>query len=233
MRKVFAGTRESKQRGFNLGRFSFNNKEGRCDACQGHGQQKIEMSFLPDLHVTCDECGGARFNRQTLKVRYRGKSISDVLEMRVAEAAVFFENFANIARVLTSLERVGLGYLPLGQPSTTVSGGEAQRIKLATELSRVETGNTLYLLDEPTTGLHFEDIRKLLDVLQGLVDRGNSVLVIEHNLDVIKCADWVIDLGPEGGVGGGKIVAEGTPEDVAKVKESHTGRFLKEVLAGV
>ncbi len=230
IRKVFAGTRESKQRGFKVGRFSFNNKEGRCEACQGQGVQKIEMSFLPDLYVTCDECSGARFNRQTLQVKYRGKSIADVLNLSIADAASFFENFAAIARVVDSLHRVGLGYLPLGQPSTTLSGGEAQRIKLATELSRVDTGKTLYLLDEPTTGLHYDDIRKLMDVLQGLVDKGNSVLVIEHNLEVIKCADWVIDLGPEGGAGGGRLVAEGTPETVSQVAESHTGRFLKEVL---
>ncbi|MEM7314922.1 MAG: excinuclease ABC subunit UvrA, partial [Planctomycetota bacterium] len=228
IRKVFAGTRESKQRGFKVGRFSFNNKEGRCDSCQGQGVQKIEMSFLPDLYVTCDECNGARFNRQTLQVRYRGQSIADILNMRISDAAEFFENFAAISRVVDSLNRVGLGYLPLGQPSTTLSGGEAQRIKLATELARVETGQTLYLLDEPTTGLHFDDIRRLLDVLQGLVEKGNTVLVIEHNLEVIKCADWILDLGPEGGAGGGHVVAEGTPEDVAKVEESHTGQALRE-----
>ncbi len=230
IRKVFVGTRVAKQRGYKVGRFSFNNKEGRCDACQGQGVQKIEMSFLPDLYVTCDACQGARFNRQTLQVRYRDHSIADILALSVTEAASFFENFASIARVLESLMRVGLGYLPLGQPSTTLSGGEAQRIKLATELARVDTGKTLYLLDEPTTGLHFDDIKKMLDVLQGLVDKGNSVLVIEHNLEVIKSADWVIDLGPDGGDAGGELIAEGTPEQVAAHPHSHTGQFLKEVL---
>ncbi len=227
IRKVFAGTREAKQRGFKTSRFSFNNKEGRCEACVGNGQQKIEMSFLPDLFVTCDECNGARFNRQTLAVKYRGQSIADVLDMSIATAAEFFANFAAITRYVHSLEQVGLGYLSLGQPSTTLSGGEAQRIKLATELARVDTGQTLYLLDEPTTGLHFDDIRRLLHVLQGLVDKGNTVLVIEHNLDVIKCADWVIDLGPEGGSGGGRLVADGTPEQVAQAEDSYTGRFLR------
>lgn len=231
IRRVFAGTREAKQRGFRIGRFSFNNKEGRCQSCQGQGVQKIEMSFLPDLYVTCDQCQGARFNRQTLQVDYRGRTIADVLQMCIDEAARFFENFAAIARVLESLQRVGLGYLPLGQPSTTLSGGEAQRIKLATELARVDTGSTLYLLDEPTTGLHFCDIQRLLDVLQRLVDKGNTVIVIEHNLEVIKCADWIIDLGPEGGAEGGHLVAEGTPESVAALSESHTGGCLRPLLA--
>jgi excinuclease ABC subunit A len=188
------------------------------------------MSFLPDMFVPCDDCRGARFNSQTLQVRYRDKSIAAVLDMSVGEACQFFENFASISRMLQSLVSVGLGYLPLGQPSTTLSGGEAQRIKLATELARVESGKTIYLLDEPTTGLHFEDIRRLMDVLQQLVDKGNTVLVIEHNLDVIKCADWVIDLGPEGGAGGGQIVAEGTPEEICRAEGSHTGRFLRQHL---
>jgi excinuclease ABC subunit A len=231
IRKVFAGTRESKQRGFKSNRFSFNVKGGRCEACQGQGVQKVEMSFLPDMYVLCDECQGSRFNRQTLRVQYRGKSISDVLEMRIDDAADFFQNFVSIARVLQSLRQVGLGYIPLGQPSTTLSGGEAQRIKLATELAKLETGKTLYLLDEPTTGLHFEDIRRLLTVLHGLVDKGNTVVVIEHNLDVIKCADWIIDMGPEGGEAGGRVVAEGRPNDIVHVEESHTGRFLREVLS--
>jgi excinuclease ABC subunit A len=232
VRKVFANTRDAKQRGFRAGRFSFNAKAGRCEECQGHGVKKIEMNFLPDLFVTCNDCNGARFNRQTLQVRYRGRSIADVLDMAVGEAVQFFENFANIHRVLQCLDDVGLGYLPLGQPSTTLSGGEAQRIKLATQLARVDTGKTLYLLDEPTTGLHFEDIRRLLDVLAKLVDKGNTVIVIEHNLDVIKCADWLIDLGPEGGEVGGHVVATGTPEQVASIDDNHTGRFLKPLLNG-
>ena len=231
IRKVFASTRDAKQRGYRANRFSFNAKGGRCEECQGHGVKRIEMSFLPDLSVTCNECGGARFNRQTLSVRYRGKSIANVLNMSIEEAVEFFENFDQIARTLRSLQDVGLGYLPLGQPSTTMSGGEAQRVKLATELARLETGKTLYVMDEPTTGLHFEDIRRLLDVLQRLVDRGNTVIVIEHNLDVIKCADWIIDLGPEGGEHGGYVVATGTPEEIAQISENHTGQFLKSALA--
>ena len=231
IRKVFAETRQAKQRGYRSGRFSFNTKGGRCEACQGQGVQRIEMSFLPDLFVTCDQCHGARFNRQTLQVHYRGHSIADVLNMSVTEGCEFFENFSNIARTLTSLDKVGLGYLPLGQPSTTLSGGEAQRIKLASELAAVDSGKTLYLLDEPTTGLHFEDIQRLLNVLHGLVDKGNSVLVIEHNLEVIKCADWIIDLGPDGGEGGGTVVAEGTPEEIAQCDESYTGRFLQPYLS--
>ncbi len=232
IRKVFANTRDAKQRGFRASRFSFNAKTGRCEECQGHGVKKIEMNFLPDLFVTCNECRGARFNRQTLQVKYRGKSIADILDMAIGDATEFFENFAAIHRVLQCLVDVGLGYLPLGQPSTTVSGGEAQRIKLGTQLARVDTGNTLYLLDEPTTGLHFDDIRRLLDVLSRLVDRGNTVIVIEHNLDVIKCADWLIDLGPEGGEGGGQIIATGTPEEVAAIDASHTGLYLKPLLNG-
>ena len=230
IRKVFASTRDAKQRGYRVGRFSFNAKHGRCEDCQGHGVRKIEMNFLPDLYVTCSQCGGARFNRQTLQVRYRGKSIADVLAMAIEEAVAFFENFALLHRTLQCLVDVGLGYLPLGQPSTTLSGGEAQRIKLATQLARVDTGKTLYLLDEPTTGLHFDDVRRLLDVLNRLVNRGNTVIVIEHNLDVIKCADWILDLGPEGGQGGGHIVATGTPEQIAKLEDNHTGRFLKPLL---
>ncbi len=231
IRKVFAGTRQAKQLGYKAGRFSFNIKGGRCETCQGQGVQKIEMNFLPDLYVTCPDCEGARFNRQTLQVRYRDKSIADVLDMRIDDALEFFENFSVIHRMLASLHEVGLGYLTLGQPSTTLSGGEAQRIKLAAELGRVETGNTLYILDEPTTGLHFDDIKRLLLVLQRLVDQGNTVLVIEHNLDVIKSADWLIDLGPEGGAAGGEIVAAGRPEEIAELEENHTGRFLRPLLA--
>jgi len=230
IRKVFAGTKQAKQLGYRAGRFSFNVRGGRCEACQGQGVQKIEMNFLPDLYVTCDACHGQRFNRQTLDVRYRGHSIADVLELPIVDAREFFENFSTIHRLLTTLCDVGLDYLPLGQPSTTLSGGEAQRIKLATELARAQAGHTLYILDEPTTGLHLDDIRKLLDVLQKLVDADNTVLIIEHHLDVIKSTDWIIDLGPEGGAAGGRIVAVGTPEQVAACDNSHTGRFLREVL---
>ncbi len=230
IRKVFAATRDAKQRGYRSSRFSFNVKGGRCEACQGQGVTKIAMNFLPDLYVPCGECDGARFNRQTLQVHYRGKSIADVLALSVTEAVGFFENVASIARLLHSLQAVGLGYLQLGQPSTTLSGGEAQRIKLATQLARVDTGQTLYLLDEPTTGLHFDDIRLLLEVLNQLVDRGNTVIVIEHNLDVIKTADWIIDLGPEGGAAGGHLIAAGTPEDIAALADNHTGQFLARVL---
>ena len=232
IRKVFAGTRDARQRGYRAGRFSFNVKGGRCETCQGQGQQKIEMNFLPDLYVTCPDCEGKRFNRQTLQVRYRDKSIDDVLQMRVDDAAVFFENFPAVARLLGSLQEVGLGYLTLGQSSITLSGGEAQRVKLATELGRVETGSTVYILDEPTTGLHFDDVKKLLDVLSRLVDLGNTVIVIEHNLDVIKSADWIIDLGPEGGEAGGRVVATGTPEQIAAVEGNYTGRYLQTVLDG-
>jgi excinuclease ABC subunit A len=230
IRKVFANTRDARQRGYKAGRFSFNVKGGRCEECQGQGQQKIEMNFLPDLYVTCPECEGKRFNRQTLQIRYRDRSIADVLAMRVDDAAEFFQNFPVIKRMLGGLQEVGLGYLTLGQPSTTLSGGEAQRIKLAAELSRVETGKTLYILDEPTTGLHFDDVGKLLAVLSRLVDLGNTVVVIEHHLDVIKTADWIIDLGPEGGESGGRIVATGTPEQLAALEGNHTGRFLRTVL---
>ena len=230
IRKVFANTRGAKQRGYNAGRFSFNVKGGRCPECQGQGQTKIEMNFLPDLYVTCPECHGKRFNHQTLQIRYRDKSIADVLDMRVDDAVGFFENFPMIARLLESLHEVGLGYLTLGQASTTLSGGEAQRVKLATELARVDTGKTVYILDEPTTGLHVDDIKKLLAVLSRLVDLGNTVIVIEHNLDVIKTADWIIDLGPEGGAAGGHVVATGTPEEIAALEDNHTGRYLREVL---
>ncbi len=230
IRKVFAGSREAKRRGFRVGRFSFNVKGGRCEHCQGYGQRKIEMNFLPDLFVTCEQCRGARFNRQTLSVRYGGKTIAEVLDMPVREAAEFFQDIVGIARVLDRLNDVGLGYLPLGQPSTTLSGGEAQRIKLAAELAKAGGGNTVYLLDEPTSGLHFEDIRRLLSVLQRLVARGETVIVIEHQMDVIKCADWIIDLGPEGGEGGGQIVGQGPPEEIAALEHSHTGRFLREYL---
>jgi excinuclease ABC subunit A len=230
IRRVFAGTKQARQRGFGLGRFSFNTKGGRCEECEGQGVRRIAMNFLPDLEVPCPICHGARFNQQTLAIRYRGKSIADVLAMSVDEAVEFFENFESIRRLVATLADVGLGYLTLGQPSTTLSGGEAQRIKLATELGRPSSGHTLYILDEPTTGLHSDDIRRLLGVLNRLVDAGNTVLVIEHNLDVIKTADWVVDLGPEGGAGGGRIVAAGTPEDVAARAESHTGLFLKGVL---
>ncbi len=230
IRRVFVATREARQRGYRIGRFSFNVKGGRCEACQGQSVRRIEMNFLPDLEVTCPTCHGQRFNRQTLAVRYRDKSVADVLAMSIDEAAVFFENHESIRQLLSVLVDVGLGYLTLGQPSTTLSGGEAQRIKLAAELGRPAAGHTMYILDEPTTGLHSDDIRRLLDVFDRLVDQGNSVLVIEHNLDVVKTADWVIDLGPEGGGGGGRIVVAGTPEDVAQCEESHTGQFLRQVL---
>jgi excinuclease ABC subunit A len=230
VRHVFAGTKQARQRGYRIGRFSFNTKGGRCEECEGQGVRRIAMNFLPDLEVTCPTCHGARFNRQTLAVRYRGRSIADVLSMSVDEAAEFFANHESIHWLLVTLSDVGLGYLTLGQASTQLSGGEAQRIKLATELGRPAAGHTLYILDEPTTGLSSDDVRRLLDVLSQLVDQGNSVVVIEHNLDVIKTADWVIDLGPEGGAGGGRVVACGTPEDVAECEESHTGRFLRQVL---
>jgi excinuclease ABC subunit A len=230
MRKLFAETTEAKVRGYTPGRFSFNVKGGRCDACNGDGTIKIEMNFLPDVYVPCEVCHGARYNRETLEVHFKGKTVADVLDMPIEEAAEFFGAVPAIARHLRTLVDVGLGYVRLGQPAPTLSGGEAQRVKLAAELQRRSTGRTIYVLDEPTTGLHFEDISRLLGVLQSLVDKGNSVVVIEHNLDVIKNADWVIDMGPEGGSGGGRVVAEGTPEHVAQVPESHTGRFLAEVL---
>ena len=231
IRKLFAETSEAKMRGYTPGRFSFNVKGGRCEDCSGDGTLKIEMNFLPDVYVPCETCHGKRYNRETLEVHYKGKTIADVLEMPVEEAAEFFAAFTPIARHLNTLVDVGLGYIRLGQPATTLSGGEAQRVKLATELQKRSNGRSIYVLDEPTTGLHFEDIRKLLAVLQSLVDKGNSVITIEHNLDVIKCADWIIDMGPEGGSGGGTVIAEGTPEQVAQVKGSHTGAFLAEILS--
>ena len=230
IRDWFAGLPEARARGYRPGRFSFNVKGGRCEACQGDGVIKIEMHFLPDVYVTCDSCKGKRFNRETLEVTYRDQSIADVLDMTVEDAVRFFDGVPPVRHKLATLETVGLGYITLGQQATTLSGGEAQRVKLAKELSRRATGQTLYILDEPTTGLHFEDVRKLLEVLHALVDQGNTVLVIEHNLDVIKTADWVLDLGPEGGAGGGEIVAEGTPEAIAAVEASHTGRYLKRLL---
>jgi excinuclease ABC subunit A len=231
VRKLFAQVPEAKIRGFQPGRFSFNVRGGRCENCAGDGQIKIEMHFLPDVYVTCEVCKGRRYNRETLEVKYKGRTIADVLAMSIEEALAFFENIPPIQRHMQTLSDVGLGYVKLGQPAPTLSGGEAQRIKLASELHKRATGNTLYVLDEPTTGLHFEDIRKLLDVLQRLVATGNTVLVIEHNLDVIKTADWIVDLGPEGGDQGGAIVVAGTPETVAAHPLSHTGRFLQEVLA--
>ena len=231
IRELFAGTQEARARGYNVGRFSFNVKGGRCEACQGDGMIKVEMHFLPDVYVPCDHCKGKRYNRETLEIRYKGKSIHQVLDMTVEEARTFFDAIPAIARKLQTLMDVGLSYIRLGQSSTTLSGGEAQRVKLATELSKRDTGKTLYILDEPTTGLHFADIKQLLSVLHKLRDQGNTIVVIEHNLDVIKTADWIVDLGPEGGAGGGQIIATGTPEDVAKHKASHTARFLKEILA--
>ena len=233
IRALFVQLPESKIRGYKPGRFSFNVKGGRCETCQGAGMKVIEMNFLPDVQVPCETCNGKRYNRETLEVRYRGKSISDVLDMSIDEAVTFFENIPSIYRKIKTLHDVGLGYLTLGQSSVTLSGGEAQRVKLATELSKKDTGKTFYILDEPTTGLHFEDVNVLLGVLNRLVDRGNTVLVIEHNLDVIKVADWVIDLGPEGGVGGGEILFSGTPEGLVKCKKSQTARFLDMEMRGV
>ena len=230
VRELYSLTPEAKVRGYKPGRFSFNVRGGRCETCKGDGQIKIEMHFLPDVYVPCETCHGRRYNRETLEVRFKGKSIADVLEMSVEEALEFFAKIPKIRRRLQTLHDVGLDYIRLGQPATTLSGGEAQRVKLAAELSKVATGRTLYILDEPTTGLHFADIEKLLEVLQRLVDSGNTVLVIEHNLDVIKQADWIVDLGPEGGEAGGEVIAAGTPEDVAAVEESYTGRYLRQVL---
>jgi excinuclease ABC subunit A len=232
IRELFAEMPEAKIRGYGPGRFSFNVKGGRCEACQGDGLVKIEMHFLPDVFVPCDVCKGKRFNRETLEVRFRGMSIADVLDLTVEDAVTVFENQPRIAQKLITLADVGLGYVHLGQSATTLSGGEAQRVKLATELSKRDTGRTLYILDEPTTGLHFEDVRVLLEVLHKLVDKGNTVLVIEHNMDVIKTADWIVDLGPDGGINGGQLVASGTPEDVAAEPRSYTGQFLATALKG-
>jgi excinuclease ABC subunit A len=230
IRDLFTQLPEAQIRGYKAGRFSFNVKGGRCEECEGDGVRKIEMNFLPDVYVLCEVCAGRRYNRETLEVHYKGKSIADVLNMTVDEAILLFSEMPRIKRYLQTLCDVGLGYIRLGQQATTLSGGEAQRVKLSTELSKIGTGKTLYILDEPTTGLHFEDIRMLLHVLNRLVDKGNTVIIIEHNLDVIKTADWVIDLGPEGGDKGGEIVAEGTPEQVAKNIRSYTGEYLKETL---
>ncbi|MDA4130883.1 MAG: ATP-binding cassette domain-containing protein, partial [Thaumarchaeota archaeon] len=230
VRDLFTKLPDSIARGYKPGRFSFNVKGGRCEACEGDGIIRLEMHFLPDVYVPCEVCKGKRYNRETLEIRYKGKNISEVLEMTVEEGLQFFENIPRVRRKLETINDVGLGYVELGQSATTLSGGEAQRVKLASELSKRPTGKTLYLLDEPTTGLHFEDIKKLLSVLERLTDAGNSVIVIEHNLDVIKTADWLIDLGPEGGERGGRVIAEGTPEEVAEVEGSYTGQFLKHIL---
>jgi excinuclease ABC subunit A len=231
IRDFFSALPESKIRGFKPGRFSFNVKGGRCEDCQGAGLKVIEMNFLPDVYVECETCRGRRYNRETLEVRFKGKSINDVLNMTVSESLVFFEHLPRISSKIKALEEVGLGYITLGQQATTLSGGEAQRVKIATELSKKDTGKTMYILDEPTTGLHFQDIEKLLEVLQRLVGKGNTVMVVEHNLDVIKVADWIIDMGPEGGSAGGEVLITGTPETVAKHKASYTGKFLKAELA--
>jgi excinuclease ABC subunit A len=228
---LFALLPEAKIRGYKPGRFSFNVKGGRCEACEGDGIITIEMHFLPNVYITCDICKGKRYNRETLEVKYKGKSIADVLDMTVSEALIFLENIPKIKRKLQTIYDVGLGYIRLGQPATTLSGGEAQRVKLSTELSKVGTGSTLYLLDEPTTGLHFEDIKMLLNVLRRLVEKGNTVVVIEHNIDVIKTADYIIDLGPEGGDEGGEVICEGTPEDICNINKSYTGKFIKKELA--
>jgi excinuclease ABC subunit A len=230
IRNLFAIVPEAQIRGYKAGRFSFNVKGGRCETCQGGGMRVIEMNFLPDVYVQCETCSGKRYNRETLEVRYKGKSISDVLDMTIEQATVFFENIPWIHNRVKTLKDVGLGYITLGQQATTLSGGEAQRVKLATELSKRSTGSTFYILDEPTTGLHFEDVKILLEVLQKLVEAGNTVLVIEHNLDIIKTADYIIDMGPEGGKKGGTIICEGTPEQIIKNKESHTAIYLKKEL---
>lgn len=230
IRKLFSDTPEARIRGYAPGRFSFNVKGGRCEVCEGAGLRTIEMNFLPDVQVPCERCQGKRFNRETLEIRYKGKSIADVLDMTIDEAVVFFEPLPSIHRRIKTLQDVGLGYITLGQQATTLSGGEAQRVKLAEELSKKDTGKTIYILDEPTTGLHFEDIRHLLNVLNRLVDKGNTVIVIEHNIDVIEMADYIVDIGPEGGAKGGRIVAGGTPEEVAADPDSITGRFLRHLL---
>ena len=232
IRAVFASTPEAKARGYTDGRFSFNVKGGRCEACQGDGTIAIEMHFLPDVYVTCDVCKGKRYNRETLEVKYKGKSIYDVLEMTVDEGCEFFKNYKRIYRKLKTLSEVGLGYIKIGQSSTTLSGGEAQRVKLSTELSKIATGRTLYILDEPTTGLHSADVDKLREVLSRLVDAGNTVIVIEHNLDLIKNADYIIDMGPEGGDNGGTVIGTGTPEQLAENPASYTGQYLKKILGG-
>jgi excinuclease ABC subunit A len=230
IRDLFASTADAKARGYGKGRFSFNVKGGRCEACSGDGIIKIEMNFLPDVYVPCEVCGGKRYNRETLEVKYKGKSIYDVLNMTVEEALSFFENLPSIRRKIETLNDVGLSYIRLGQPSTELSGGEAQRIKLATELSRRGTGKTIYILDEPTTGLHFADVHKLVEILRRFSDTGNTVVVIEHNLDVIKTADYIIDMGPEGGDGGGTVIAQGTPEEITQVPESYTGQYVARYL---
>ena len=230
IRELFAQTQDAKLRGYKAGRFSFNIKGGRCEACSGDGIIKIEMHFLADVYVPCEVCGGKRYNRETLEVKYKGKSIFDVLDMTVEEAVTFFENVPSVKRKIETLNDVGLSYIKLGQPSTTLSGGEAQRIKLATELSRRSTGKTIYILDEPTTGLHFADVHKLIEILHRLADGGNTVVVIEHNLDVIKTADYIIDIGPEGGDGGGTVIATGTPEEIAVHPASYTGKYVKKML---
>ena len=231
IRSLFVNLPEAKIRGYKPGRFSFNVKGGRCETCGGNGYKSIEMNFLPDVMFPCEVCHGKRYNRETLEVRYKGKSIADVLDMTINQAVDFFENVPDILRKIKTIQDVGLGYIKLGQPSTTLSGGESQRVKLSTELSKRDTGKTLYILDEPTTGLHFEDIRILINVLQKLVDRGNTVIIIEHNLDVIKLADWIIDMGPEGGRKGGEILSVGTPEQVAESPLGYTPRFLKQKLS--
>ena len=231
MRDIFAGTQEARSRGYKPGRFSFNVKGGRCEACQGDGVIKVEMHFLPDVYVPCDECHGKRYNRETLEVKYKGKNIHEVLDMTIEDALDFFSAIPAVKRKLQTLMDVGLSYIKLGQSATTLSGGEAQRVKLSKELSKRDTGKTLYILDEPTTGLHFHDIKQLMQVIHRLRDHGNTIVVIEHNLDVIKTADWIVDLGPEGGSGGGEILVTGSPEQIAEHEHSHTARFLKPMLS--